>query len=334
MPETRHPRTAAAVAAQLPSGFTTRFAPAPTGHLHLGHLVSALWVWGLARARGGRVLLRVEDHDRGRSRAEYERSILDDLDWLGLTPDGVSTADFRAGATEQRQSDRIATYESRLRTLESTGRTYPCRCSRSEIVRAMAGREGVGAIDAASAFATAGEAAGETDASELRYPGTCRTTRVDPAESPARRAIMEPDAESVADLRLGPLTQDPASQCGDLLLRDRNGNFTYQFAVVVDDLDQDVTVVIRGEDLLPSCGRQQRLGALLGRVAAPIWVHHPLVLHPDGRKLSKSAGDTGVRELRAAGRAAAEVLGLAAHASGLLATAAPLSASDVAELFA
>ncbi len=329
MPETRHPRTAAEVAARIPRGFTTRFAPAPTGHLHLGHLVNAIWIWGLAAARGGRVLLRIEDHDQGRRRSEYEHSILDDLDWLGFAPDGVSTDDFRAGATSQRQSDRRSSYEARLRALENAGHAYPCRCSRADILRAH-GALGGGSERVADADAAPDDPAG---AAELRYPGTCRAAGVDAALTPARRMIITPGAESVADLRLGVLPQDPASQCGDLLLRDRNGNFTYQFAVVVDDLDHGVNVVIRGEDLLTSCGRQQRLGTQLGRATPPLWVHHPLVLHADGRKLSKSAGDSGVRELRAAGRSAAQVLGLAAQAAGLQLDAAPRSAQQLAELF-
>lgn len=312
MPETRYPRAASAIAAQLPTGFTTRFAPAPTGHLHLGHLVNAIWVWGLAHARGGRVLLRIEDHDRGRSRPEYERSILDDLAWLGLEANATDPAgaaeDSHAAFT--RQSDRLALYAASLAALETRGLAYTCRCSRAEIQREN-----------------------DSNASELRYPGTCRDAAVPRDESLARRILMEPGAVSVHDLRCGELFQDPASQCGDLLARDRHGNFTYQFAVVVDDLDQRVNVVIRGEDLLPSCARQQQLGALLGRSTPPIWVHHPLLRHPDGRKLSKSAGDTGVRELRAAGRSSAEVLGLAALASGLTTEHRTLDARALAELF-
>jgi glutamyl-tRNA synthetase/glutamyl-Q tRNA(Asp) synthetase len=304
----------AAVAALLPRGFTTRFAPAPTGHLHLGHLVNAVWVWGLAAARGGRVLLRIEDHDGGRSRPEYERSILDDLDWLELAPHGVGTDAFRAGPTSQRQRDRRASYDPRLRALENAALAYPCRCSRAEILRAT-------------------DAGDDLDTAEPRYPGTCRAAAVGPRAHSARRVIMHPGAELVVDLRLGSDAQDPASQCGDLLVRDRNDNYTYQFAVVVDDLDHGVDVVIRGEDLLPSCGRQQRLGSLLGRAAPPLWVHHPLVMHPDGRKLSKSAGDTGVRELRAAGRSAEDVLGVAAQAAGLQADAAPWRARDLGDLF-
>lgn len=294
------------IANALPTGFTTRFAPAPTGELHLGHIVNAIWVWGLARARAGRVLLRIEDHDRGRSRVEYERALLDDLDWLGLVPDGSGTEGFRGGAQAQRQSDNVARYAARLSELEARGDAYPCLCSRA---RSRA------EIDQA-------------------YANTCRSRGVDPAATTARRVRMAPGHVEFDDLRLGAQSQDPLVECGDVLVRDRNGNFTYQFAVVVDDFEQGVDVVIRGEDLLSSTGRQLRIATLLGRADAPHFVHHPLVLHADGRKLSKSAGDSGVRELRDAGSSAQDVLGLAAHASGLAPTPAPLSPAALAGLFA
>lgn len=303
----------------LAPGFTTRFAPAPTGWLHLGHAVNAVWVWGIARAFGGRVLLRLEDHDRGRCRPAFERGILDDLDWLGLEPDGLGTDAFRAGPSPQRQSDNDARYAHHLARLEADGLAYPCTCSRREIARAA---------DDATADA-------RPDGQELRYPGTCRTRARAPGETRARRVVMRAGTvERFDDLRLGPQAQDPDLQCGDLLARDRDGNWTYQFAVVVDDLEQGVDVVIRGEDLLASTGRQLRLARLLGRAAPPRVLHHPLLRHPDGTKLSKSAGDTGLRELRAAGRTRAEVLGLAAHLSGLQPTPAPIGPAALAGLFA
>ncbi|MBX3173797.1 MAG: hypothetical protein KF709_05260 [Gemmatimonadaceae bacterium] len=311
-------RQATALLDRMPSGFTTRFAPAPTGHLHLGHLVNAIWVWGLAAARGGRVLLRIEDHDRGRCRPEFERSILDDLDWLGLVPDAAGTDDFRRGPTPHRQSDNLARYEAVLRELEAEGRAYPCICSRTEIARANAE---MGQPDRAG--------------QEQRYPGSCRDRGLGADVTLARRLVVrESNLEEFKDLRLGPQAQDPPSQCGDVLLRDRAGNFTYQFAVVVDDFDQGVNVVIRGEDLLDSTGRQLRIAKLIGRPAPPRFLHHPLVLHPDGSKLSKSAGDTGIGELRSNGASAAELLGRAAGLAGLGHDGLPIHAQDLAGLFA
>ncbi len=308
------PDLAAALRA-LPRGLTTRFAPAPTGYLHLGHAANAVWVWGVAQALGARVLLRVEDHDRGRCRPEYERALLDDLDWLGLEPDGFGTDAFRAGALAQRQSDGAARYEARLRALEADGLAYPCTCSRADIARAS------GADDA-------------PDGEELRYPGTCRSLGRSPDETPARRVLMRAGTvERFDDLRLGPQAQDPDLQCGDVLARDRLGNWTYQFAVTVDDHEQGVDLIIRGEDLLASTGRQLRLARLIGRERAPLFLHHPLLRNRDGRKLSKSAHDTGLRELRAAGRTRAEVLGLAAQLSGLAARATPLPPDALGGLF-
>jgi glutamyl-tRNA synthetase/glutamyl-Q tRNA(Asp) synthetase len=140
-------------------------------------------------------------------------------------------------------------------------------------------------------------------------------------------------AESFNDVALGPQRQTPMTQCGDVLVRDRSGAWTYQFAVVVDDLDQDIGVVIRGVDLLQSTGRQLRLARLLGRTSPPVYLHHPLVYHADGRKLSKSDGDTGVRDLRRAGWTPERVLGEAARLGGLQAGARSIAAADLPGLF-
>jgi len=297
-----------------PPPWRTRFAPAPTGYLHLGHAVNALYVWGLARAFGGRVVLRVEDHDRVRSRPRYEAALLDDLDWLGLEPDEGTTEGFRRGPLPLRQSDNVERYAAALARLDAAGLAYPCVCSRKQIEK-RGGRRG----------------------GELHYPGTCRAAGVDPAATPQRRLHLERREVCFTDLRLGAQTQVPSEQCGDLLLRDRDGHWTYQLAVVVDDLEQGIEVVIRGEDLLASTGRQVQLAELLGRPAPPRFLHHPLVLADDGRKLSKSAGDTGIRELRAAGWSAARVLGEAAVRGGLLAAGrgAPpeLAAGELGDLF-
>jgi glutamyl-Q tRNA(Asp) synthetase len=264
----------------------TRFAPAPTGFLHLGHIVNAIHVWGAARAAGGEVLLRIEDHDRRRSRAEYERAILDDLDWLGFVADRPSTGDFRAGRCDGRQSDRDEVYATALEDLKRMGLVYACECTRNSL----------GAADADG---------------ERRYPGTCADKGLREREGTGLRVRLEPAVERFVDRVHGPQTQHPSEQCGDLLIRDRDGNWTYQFAAVVDDWRQGVTLVARGDDLLPSTGRQIQLARLLGRAEPPEFLHHPLVMRPDGRKLSKSDGDTGVRDLRAQGWTAAQVVQLA-----------------------
>ncbi|HVB38064.1 MAG TPA: glutamate--tRNA ligase family protein, partial [Vicinamibacterales bacterium] len=152
------PLDLAALRRALPDPPVSRFAPAPTGHLHLGHLVNALYVWGVTRALGGRVQLRIEDHDRDRSRATFEAAILDDLEWLGFVPDEPPMAAFRAGPCPGRQSDRGAIYDAALDRLRAQGLVYACACSRAEIV-----------------------AAGGTGGGERRYPGTCARRQLEEA---------------------------------------------------------------------------------------------------------------------------------------------------------
>jgi glutamyl-Q tRNA(Asp) synthetase len=273
----------------------TRFAPSPTGHLHLGHLVNAVAVWTLARRAGGRVRLRIEDHDRERARAEYEQSILDDLEWLDLRPDEPSIAAFRAGACGGRQSDHPNRYEAALALLNASGATYACACSRREILDrgATPDRDG-----------------------ELRYDGYCRHRALPVAPGYGTRAVMEPGLEVFDDAIVGRQGQDPARQCGDVLVRDRLGNWTYQFAVTVDDFVDDITDVIRGQDLLASTGRQIRLARMLGRKTPARFHHHPLIIGPDGEKLSKSRGAGSLRELRHAGVAPAEAIARATTLAG------------------
>jgi glutamyl-tRNA synthetase/glutamyl-Q tRNA(Asp) synthetase len=267
-----------ALARRLPACPLTRFAPAPTGWLHLGHVFNAEWVWGLARALPGRVLLRIEDHDRERCRPEFERHILDDLDWLGFAPDIHPTSEFRAGRCDGRQSDRDAHYRRAVETLRTAGLTYACDCSRREIADAGDGSRG-----------------------ELRYTGRCRDRGLPLDGGLGWRVRLDSGVERFVDAVLGPQEQEPSEQCGDMLIRDRRGNWTYQFAVTVDDWLQGIDLVIRGQDLLPSTGRQIRLARLLGRTEPPVFLHHELLMKSPTQKLSKSDGDTGVREMRARG---------------------------------
>jgi glutamyl/glutaminyl-tRNA synthetase len=262
---------------------TTRFAPAPTGNLHLGHVVNAIYVWEAARREGGRVLLRIEDHDGQRSRREYERSILEDLAWLG----------FVADAPLVRQSERNAIYESALDSLRRQRLVYACECSRKEIP------------------------ASSTPGGELRYPGTCAKKNLPEANGLSLRVRLSRSEERFDDLLQGEQVQVPADQCGDLLIRDRHGWWTYQFAVTVDDFDQGIDLVVRGVDLLASTGRQIQLARLLGRRVPPRFMHHPLVMKSPLQKLSKSDGDSGIREMRAASLSAEEVLATARRLTSL-----------------
>jgi glutamyl-tRNA synthetase/glutamyl-Q tRNA(Asp) synthetase len=273
----------------------TRFAPSPTGFLHLGHLLNAVAVWTLARRAGGRVRLRIEDHDRERARPEFERAILDDLEWLGFEPDEPSVAEFRAGACDGRQSDHPERYASALASLAGAAHVYGCTCSRREILERGATSEADGT---------------------LRYDGHCRSRGLPLTAGVGVRVVMDPGGETFDDGWMGPQRQDPAEQCGDVLVRDRRGNWTYQFAVVVDDRHDGITDVIRGRDLLPSTGRQIRLARLLGRERPPRFHHHPLILGADGEKLSKSRGDVALRELRASGVTPAEAIARASALAG------------------
>jgi glutamyl-tRNA synthetase/glutamyl-Q tRNA(Asp) synthetase len=287
----------------------SRFAPAPTGFLHLGHVVNAIYVWGITRSLGGRVLLRIEDHDKQRSRPEFERAILDDLDWLGFVPDEPATGAFRSGRCAGRQGDRSAIYEASLQRLRVAGLVYACECSRSDIV---------------SAAASSGD--------EICYPGTCARKNLTERSGVGIRVRLSASTEQFVDLRHGPIEQRPFEQCGDLLARDREGNWTYQFAVAVDDFEQGVTHVIRGDDLLASTGRQIQLARLLGRSTPPQFFHHPLVMKSAAQKLSKADRDTSVRDLRAAGMGPEDVIGRAAAAAGLLSAPRPIHARDLAAL--
>lgn len=313
------PELAAAVASRVPAP-VTRFAPAPTGFLHLGHVVNAVYVWGLARALRGRVILRIEDHDRQRSRRELEAALLDDLDWLGFDADRYPTSAYRHRRCDGRQSDRDAVYREALAPLVARGLVYGCRCSRADIERSSGRHQRHGAT---------GSAAGV----ELRYPGTCRDRGILPADEVAWRLRIGPDTEAFDDVRLGAQVQTPAHQCGDLLLRDRLGNWTYQCVATVDDFVQDVTLVVRGTDLLASTGRQILFARMLGRPAPAAFLHHPLIMKSVEQKLSKSDGDTGIRDLRARGWSAADVIGEAAALGGLTGERRPLGPDDIAKLF-
>lgn len=282
----------------------TRFAPAPTGLLHLGHIVNAIHVWGLAAATGGKVLLRIEDHDRQRCSPEHERALLEDLAWLGFAPDVAPIV---------RQSERDAIYRDALAPLCAGGSVYGCRCSRADIERALGVR-----------------ATGD----ELRYPGTCRDLGLPLTDGVGWRLRIEPGTESFDDPLAGALTQDPAAQCGDLLLRDRLGNWTYQAAATIDDTVGGIDLIVRGRDLLESTGRQLRLARRLGRLELPVFVHHGLVMKGPTQKLSKSDGDTGIRALREAGWSAARVIGHAAALAGLQPGPKPIDAAAVSSLFA
>jgi glutamyl-tRNA synthetase/glutamyl-Q tRNA(Asp) synthetase len=318
----------------FPSPVVTRFAPAPTGYLHLGHVANAIYVWGLARSSGGKVLLRIEDHDRQRCRPEYETALLDDLEWLGFLPDEPSITELRSARSSYRQSDNREVYRSSLEALSANHRVYACDCSRKMLAERAgeageAGRAGeAGKTEEVRGRSEEGETLGE-----IPYNGRCRGRGLTPSPGLGLRVVLDSGTEQFTDLLLGQQRQDPSRQCGDLLLQDRLGNWTYQFAVVVDDLRHGVNLVVRGMDLLDSTGRQIRLARMLGRTVPPRFAHHPVILKPSGEKLSKADQDTSVRDLRASGLSAEAIIGRAAQAVGLINKHRPVRAEEVAALY-
>lgn len=249
----------------------SRFAPSPTGGLHLGHAWSAIQAHDRAKSEGGRFLLRIEDTDVTRSRPEHVAGILADLEWLGLGWDEMSV-----------QSARLALYDAALEQLRDAGLAYPCFCTRAEIAREVA----------ASLHAPHGP-------DGPLYPGTCRT--IDPAtreERMAKEAFAWRLNAGEAARRAGPLTWtdelagtmpvDP-QLLGDLVLKGKDRPASYHLAVVVDDADQGITHVVRGRDIMPSTHAHRLLQAVFG-LPQPVYRHHALVLDVDGGRLAKRHG--------------------------------------------
>jgi glutamyl-tRNA synthetase/glutamyl-Q tRNA(Asp) synthetase len=297
----------------------SRYAPAPTGFLHLGHVVNAIYVWGVTRRLRGRVLLRIEDHDRQRSRPEYDAAIVEDLAWLG----------FVADEPVVRQHDRDAIYVAALQRLRDRGLVYACSCTRADIAEHHRSSD---PPSLAPRSPRELRRAGQQPATNDRYPGTCRDRGLREAPGIGLRVRLDPSVERFVDLRHGACEQNPSTQCGDLLVRDREGNWTYQFAATVDDWQQGVTLVVRGDDLLESTGRQQQLARLLGRADPPRFLHHPLIMKSATQKLSKSDGDTGVRDLRARGWTPGAVIGQAAALAGVIPVARDVRAEEVSSI--
>lgn len=269
----------------------TRFAPSPTGELHLGHVAHIAWVWGVAAMTGARVLIRMEDHDRTRCRPEHERSILDDLAWLGFVPDSTSLASLAGHPSAWRQSDHPERYQAAFDQLRERGLLYGCTCTRGDLPP-------------------------PDDDGERRYPGTCRGQPVDREGRSVVRVVLPDEATSIDDLLSGPIVQHPAREHGDPVIRDALGQWTYQFCVAIDDMSDGVNLIVRGEDLRSSTGRQWLLARMLGRTAPFVTVHHPLLRAEDGRKLSKRDGSLSIRAMREAGKSAEAVLAAAVKGEG------------------
>ena len=269
-----------------------RFAPSPTGDLHLGSALAALGAWASARSQGGRFLWRIENLDGPREvpgAAERQR---EDARWLGLDWD----------AEPVRQSERGSRYDAALARLASAGRLFPCRVSRSDLKALASAPHGPGLPPYPAALRPSDLAPGWFD---------------DPASwaDAALRFRVAPGTVCWEDGVLGPQCQDVAAEVGDVVLRRRDGLVAYQLAVVVDDLAQGVTEVVRGQDLVDSTARQVQLVRALGG-AVPTYAHLPLVHAADGDKLSKRDGALSVRALRQCGVAPEALVGWLAAALG------------------
>jgi glutamyl-tRNA synthetase len=262
-----------------------RFAPSPTGDLHLGSAAAALFCAAAARARGGSLVLRMEDLDRDRVIRGASAAILDDLRWLGITWN--EGPDVGGPASPYVQSERVALYAAAVEQLAAGGHVYLCDCSRAEIARAAsaphAGEEGP------------------------RYPGTCRPhgMRERAFRRPPAMRLAVPEGRaghvSLDDAVLGRIEENVHESTGDFVLRRGDGVFAYQLAVVVDDLAMEITEVVRGADLAASAPRQVLLARLLGGTP-PAFAHVPLLLGADGARLAKRAKGMTLRDQRGAGR--------------------------------
>jgi glutamyl-Q tRNA(Asp) synthetase len=259
-----------------------RFAPSPNGYLHLGHALSALMNFEMARALGGRMLLRIEDIDPTRCRPEYEAAIYEDLAWLGISWEQPVL----------RQSDQFDRYRAALALLERDGLIYPAFESRAEIARLVAARE-AGVVPWPR----------DPDGAPL-YPGELYALRLDMAAACARAGqfswVEIDDDGAQHTVSCAPL------DWGDVILGRKETPTSYHLSVVVDDALQGVTHVVRGLDLAPATGVHRVLQTLLG-FPTPVYRHHRLILGPDGQKLAKSTGATALRALRGEGLTAANI---------------------------
>lgn len=290
-------------AAHIPTG---RFAPSPSGRMHLGNIWSGLLAWLSARSQGGRMVLRLEDLDLDRCTRAWCDQVMRDLEWLGLTWDNEPVY----------QSERTDLYAQAFRKLEEQGLIYPCCCTRAERLAASAPHRSDG---------------------QAIYDGRCRRRSPQELEElshsrrPAWRVAVPEEEYAFRDLLQGEVRENLARDCGDFILRRSDGVYAYQLAVVVDDGDMGVTQVVRGSDLLSSTPRQMYLQDLLG-LPRPEYGHVPLLLAADGRRLAKRDRDRELGELQQQ-YTAPEILGRLAFMAGLIPEYAPMTAQALVPCF-
>ena len=282
-----------------------RFAPTPSGRMHLGNVFAALIAWLSVRSQDGEMVLRMEDLDTQRTSAEFAEILREDLTWLGLNWDRETPP----------QSQRTSVYDTYFEKLNAMGLLYPCYCTRSQLHSVNAPHLSDGTYV---------------------YPGTCRNLTEDQRAAfdrkPAWRVMVPDRVWNVEDKIQGHYACNLATDCGDMVVRRADGVYVYQLAVTVDDGEAGVTEVVRGMDLLSSAPRQMYLQELFG-FSHPVYAHVPMLLAPDGRRLSKRDRDLDLGVLRQ--RLTPETLiGILAHAAGLIDRETPISAEELAKEFA
>jgi glutamyl-tRNA synthetase len=294
-----------------------RYAPSPTGALHLGNLRTALLAWLIARAAGGGFVLRVEDLDVPRARTGAARAMLADLRWLGL--DWDEGPDLGGLVGPYIQSMRQAIYEQAIARLREGGLIYPCYCTRAELAQIASAPQG----DEAP-----------------RYPGVCRhlTTqerarREATGRRPALRLIVPEAPIQFIDLLEGDISESVEATTGDFIVRRSDGIVSYQLAVVVDDALMGITQVVRGYDLLASTARQLALYDALGYPRPTTYAHAPLLVDRDGARLAKRDAAAGLDTLRAAGYSPAQVVGALAASCGVMPAGAVATPAEVLAVF-
>ena len=278
-----------------------RFAPTPSGRMHLGNVFAAMIAWLSVRSQGGKMVLRMEDLDTERTSAEYAQTLRQDLLWLGLDWDEETAP----------QSQRSDVYDRYFAVLQQKGQLYPCYCTRSQLHSVNAPHLSDGTYV---------------------YPGTCRHLTAPPNHRAPSWRVMVPDkAWEFTDGVFGPQKENLLTDCGDFVVRRADGVYVYQLAVTVDDGEAGVTEVVRGMDLLSSCARQMYLQELFG-FPHPRYAHVPMLLSPDGRRLSKRDKDLDLGQLR--NRMTPEtLLGILAFSSGLIDQKVPVSARELSKEF-
>ena len=309
---------------------TGRFAPSPTGRMHLGNVFCALLSWLSAKSKGGAWRLRIEDIDPDRSRRDFALQLMDDLQWLGLPWDGEVVW----------QSQRSDIYEHYLKLLDDAGLTYPCYCTRADIMATQAPHETDGRIVYAGTCRP-------KNLSRLSRPSSLsRPSRLSSSTSPSRnspaaiRLLVPDEVIAFTDGHYGRQEVNLAKHCGDYILRRKDGAWAYQLAVVVDDALMGVTEIVRGRDLLLSTPQQIHLHQTIASFSpfhpftfSPFYYHHPLLINEDGQRLCKRDKSLDLGALRARHVGPQDIIGLLAHLAGLLPDPTPASPHDLLPLF-